>query len=111
QDAPLEIKEKWDPDHKKRLIIVNLLNEKISDLGIHIGGTTSIDITKKGEGKDFGIREFSKHIGTPIENMVYIGDALYPGGNDEPAKATGVDCIQVKDVQETKSVIREIIAS
>jgi hypothetical protein len=39
-----------------------------------------------------------------------MGDALYVGGNDYPAKETGVDCIPVKDPDETKRVIQTIIA-
>jgi phosphomannomutase len=42
--------------------------------------------------------------------MIYIGDALYIGGNDYPAKEAGVDCIPVKDPNETKRVIQTIIA-
>lgn len=109
QEAPLSLKEEWDPDHSKRRKIVDYLIEKIPDFEIHIGGTTSIDITKKGEGKDFGIRQISERLGIAIEKMVYIGDALFPGGNDEPAKKTGIESIQVKDPDETKKVIREII--
>jgi hypothetical protein len=35
---------------------------------------------------------------------------LYVGGNDYPAKRVGVDCIPVKDPDETKRVIQTIIA-
>jgi hypothetical protein len=42
--------------------------------------------------------------------MIYIGDALYVGGNDYHAKQAGVDCIPVKDPDETKRVIQTIIA-
>ena len=34
--------------------------------------------------------------------MIFIGDALLPGGNDYPAKEAGVASIQVKGPQETK---------
>jgi hypothetical protein len=43
--------------------------------------------------------------------MIYIGDALYVGGNDYPAKEAGVDCVSVKGPQETKLVIQTLIAS
>jgi len=109
QEAPLGEKEKWDPDHAKRLEIVKFLKEKIPDFAIGIGGTTSIDITLPGRGKDYGIRQASERLGIPIDEMLYIGDALYPGGNDEPAIKSGVETIQIKDVEETKQVIREII--
>jgi len=45
-----------------------------------------------------------------LKDMIYIGDALYVGGNDYAAKETGVDCIPVKDPDETKRVIQTIIA-
>jgi hypothetical protein len=42
--------------------------------------------------------------------MIYVGDALFPGGNDEPARRTGAICIQVRDPDESKRVIEAIIA-
>jgi hypothetical protein len=42
--------------------------------------------------------------------MIYIGDALFAGGNDYPARKTGALCIQVRDPDETKRVIEAIIA-
>jgi len=42
--------------------------------------------------------------------MIYIGDALFPGGNDYPVEEAGVDSIRVKGPEETKQVIRTIIA-
>lgn len=42
--------------------------------------------------------------------MLFIGDALFEGGNDYPARTTGADCIQVRDPGETKRVIETIIA-
>jgi len=42
--------------------------------------------------------------------MIYVGDALFPGGNDYPAKDAGVLCIQVRDPEESKRVIETIVA-
>jgi len=42
--------------------------------------------------------------------MIYIGDALFPGGNDYPAEKAGVESIPVKGPEETKLVIKTIIA-
>ena len=53
-------------------------------------GTTTIDITRKGIDKDFGIRKLSERLGIPPERMVYVGDALFPGGNDAIVKETGI---------------------
>jgi hypothetical protein len=42
--------------------------------------------------------------------MIFIGDALFPGGNDYPAEEAGVVCIPVGGPGETKLVIRAIAA-
>ncbi|KND48769.1 MAG: phosphomannomutase [Parcubacteria bacterium C7867-005] len=109
QKAPIEEKSKWDPDHKKRLEIMKFLSEKIPEFEIHAGGTTSIDVVKKGEDKAYGIRQISERLGIPISEMVYVGDALYEGGNDEAAKKTGILCVPVVDPEETKSIIRSLL--
>jgi phosphomannomutase len=109
QEAPLGLKEKWDPEQFKRKKLVEVLKNEIPDFEIRIGGTTSIDVTKSGRGKDYGVNEFSRRIGIPIEKMVYVGDALYPGGNDEPARSTGIECVEVETIEDTKKLIREVV--
>src|SRR6516165_9978373 len=48
QQAPLEAKERWDPDFAKRKIIQADLRIRLPDLSINMGGTTSIDVTQPG---------------------------------------------------------------
>ena len=109
QKAPLEEKNKWDPDFSKRKKIKAILDTLIPEFSVRIGGSTSIDITKPGIDKAYGIRKLRDLMGISLKEMVYIGDALYVGGNDYPAKDAGVDCISVKDPNETKRVIPTII--
>jgi HAD superfamily hydrolase (TIGR01484 family) len=110
QEAPLEEKDKWDPDISKRKKIKAVLDGLVPDFSVRIGGSTSIDITKPGIDKAYGIRKLCDLLSVSLGEMIYIGDALYVGGNDYPAKETGVDCIPVKDPNETKRVIQTIIA-
>jgi phosphomannomutase len=49
-------------------------------------------------------------LGVPIKEMIFVGDALFPGGNDEPARKTGATCIKVRDPEETGRVIEAVIA-
>ena len=105
QNAPLELKAGWDPDRSKRQSIVLTLQPKIPEFDVRIGGTTSIDITKKGVNKAYGIRRLEEYLKMPLEDMVFVGDALFHGGNDYPAKATGIDCIQVSGPEETKKLV------
>src|SRR3989344_7947468 len=44
QEAPIELKEKWDPDNQKRERIVRVLKRALPSFSIRIGGTTSIEI-------------------------------------------------------------------
>ncbi len=110
QLAPLELKQVWDPDQKKRLRIVKALKKYIPEFEIRIGGSTSIDVTKKGIYKAYGIKQMEKYLEIPKEKMLFVGDALFEGGNDYPIKQLGVDCIQVSGPKETKEIIRSLLA-
>ena len=110
QQAPIEEKEKWDPDFSKRKNIKAALEELIPHFSVNLGGTTSIDITKPGIDKGYGIRKLRDTLGVGIRDMIFIGDAIFPGGNDYPAKQTGAFSICMRDPQETKHVVQAIIA-
>ena len=74
----------------------------IKGFSVNLGGTTSIDITKPGIDKAYGIRKLRDILGIAIEEMIFVGDAIFPGGNDYPAKQAGVVSIRVRDPEETK---------
>lgn len=110
QQAPIEEKQKWDADFAKRKTMKIFLDKLLPEFSVHLGGTTSIDITKLGIDKAYGIMKLSKMLKIAVNEMIFIGDALFEGGNDFPAKNTGTICIQVKNPKETKLVIETIIA-
>ncbi|MGO4294897.1 HAD-IIB family hydrolase [Chitinophaga sp. RAB17] len=110
QEAPLEEKKKWDPDFAKRQQMKALLVNIIPEFAINLGGTTSVDITKPGIDKAYGIHKLRDILHISITEMLFAGDAIFPGGNDYPAKTAGVDCIKVRDPDETKRVIETIVA-
>ena len=110
QEAPIEAKEKWDPDFSKRKKMKVFLDKLIPEFSVRLGGTTSIDITLPGIDKAYGIRKLRDTLGIAIPDMIYVGDALFPGGNDYPAKEAGALCIQVRDPEESKRVIETIVA-
>jgi phosphomannomutase len=110
QEAPLEEKKKWDEDFAKRKRITNLLAPLIPEFSVKMGGLTSIDITRQGVDKGYGIRKLRDTLGVAIEDMIFIGDALFPGGNDYPAQEAGVVSIRVRDPLESQRVIAAIIA-
>ena len=110
QQAPLDEKKKWDPDFAKRKGMKKLLDELIPEFSVRLGGATSIDVTKHGIDKAYGIRKLRDVLKIPIAEMIFVGDAVFPGGNDYPAKEAGALSIEVKDPHETKRVIEAISA-
>ena len=103
QQAPLEEKEKWDPDFAKRKKIKAILDTFIPEFSVRMGGSTSIDITKPGIDKAYGIRKLRDLLGISLEEMIFIGDALFVGGNDYPAKEAGVVSIPVRGSQRDET--------
>lgn len=111
QEAPLDKKKEWDPHFTKRKRIVERLSQPLKEFSIGMGGTTSIDITKPGIDKAYGIHKIEEILEIKIADMMFIGDALFEGGNDFPARRTGVECIQVRDPEETKRIIETIVVN
>jgi hypothetical protein len=109
QLAPIDKKKEWDPERSKRLQIINRVKESFPDYSFDMGGISSIDVTKKGVNKAYGIHKIESVFSIPVSKMVFVGDAIYEGGNDFPATTTGVECIKVKNPQNTKDYIRSIL--
>jgi len=110
QQAPLSEKQKWDPDFTKRERITAYLKPLLPSFAIHMGGTTSIDVTKLGVDKAYGVYKLRDHLGISLAEMLFAGDAIFVGGNDYPVQETGVDSILVRDPTETARVIQTVIA-
>jgi HAD superfamily hydrolase (TIGR01484 family) len=110
QQAPLAEKEEWDPDFAKRKKITAILETLIPEFSIRIGGATSIDVTKPGIDKAYGIGKLRDTLHLSFKEMIYIGDALFPGGNDYPAEEAGVVSIPVKGPDDTNLIISTILA-
>ncbi|MCX6703760.1 MAG: HAD-IIB family hydrolase [Candidatus Zambryskibacteria bacterium] len=106
QDAPLSAKSHWDADHKKREQIVEELRKIIPEFNIQIGGTTSIDVTAFGANKASAIDGLQEYLKLTDEEVIFVGDALFPGGNDYPAISTGVECIKVENPVDTERLIK-----
>lgn len=73
-----------------------------------VGGSTSIDITRAGVDKAYGIHQLAEEAGIASGDMLFLGDATYPGGNDDAVRAAGIDTIAVRDIHETKRVLEGI---
>src|SRR3989344_4880552 len=102
----VRVKMEWNKAHDAtRQKVASALRNLIPEFEVRTGGLTTIDVTKKGIDKAYGIRQIEKLLGIPIDEMLFVGDALYPGGNDEAAKNAGVECVAVSGPEETKKLI------
>jgi phosphomannomutase len=110
QQAPLDAKTAWDPDRSKREAMQKAASAELPDLSVNIGGSTSIDITRKGVDKAYGIGKLAENSGIIPAEMIFMGDAVYPGGNDYPVPDKAkVDTIAVGSIAETKRAVQAII--
>jgi len=110
QQAPIEQKKLWDPDQKKRQKMKIILDKELPETSIIIGGTTTIDILPKGFDKAKGLKRLLDKLGMTIDDMIFVGDSIFPGGNDYSAYEAGIESIKVSDPTETKEVIKKWLA-
>lgn len=109
QESPIEKKGAWDPDMQKRMILIKALTPRLPGYDIKSGGMSTIDITKAGINKAYGVRKLAELLDTTVPRMLYIGDALYPGGNDEVVKETGIPTEAVDGPGDTEVHIARLL--
>lgn len=109
QAAPNDVKASWDPNKTKRQLIISLLKKKIPEFEPKIGGISSIDVTKPGIDKAYAVGKIKDLLKVTDQEILFIGDALYKGGNDAPVKKTDVDFIQPDDPAATVEILRQYI--
>lgn len=83
-----EVKKAFDPRHEKRIALMNDLARDVAalhDAGVEVrsGGTTVLDFFELGKNKGFNVAAFIARMGWQTQDCLYLGDALFPGGNDE----------------------------
>ncbi len=102
-------KEAWDPDNVKKNKIREAAAELLPEFEVRVGGITSVDITKPGIDKAYGIQKLMAMLELGKDEIFFIGDRLKEGGNDYPVKAMGVDTLEISDWTETALAVETII--
>ena len=110
QEAPLEAKAAWDPTGEKKSALRQAVAERLPELEVRSGGSTSVDITLKGVDKAYGMRRLAEVTGIALDDMLFIGDRLDPDGNDYPVRALGVPCLAVTGWQDTAERVTALTA-
>ncbi|MEQ1737797.1 MAG: HAD hydrolase family protein, partial [Rhodoglobus sp.] len=105
QQAPVEAKTAWDPDGAKKRALGAYASERLPDLEVRGGGSTSIDVTRKGIDKAYGIAKLLETLDASVENLLFIGDRLDEHGNDRPVYEMGVASVPVHGWRDTLAVV------
>jgi len=106
----VRIKEAWDPDGTKKLKIRDIVAPKIPDFNVRAAGATSIDVTRPGIDKAYGMNKLMEATGLNKEDILFMGDKIIPGGNDYAVEQMGIDSIAVREWQDTAVALRAILA-
>lgn len=109
QHAPADVKALWDPDGAKKLALQGNVAWRLPDLEVRAGGATSIDVTRRGADKGFGMTTLLGALGFDTDDALFVGDQLGVGGNDHAVARDGIATIAVRDPADTELVLATIL--
>jgi phosphomannomutase len=109
QAAPVDAKKAWDPTGAKKNELRAAVQARLPELEARSGGSTSVDITRRGIDKAYGMNRLAELTGIPFADMLFVGDRLDPDGNDFPVIALGVLTRAVEGWEETADLVAEIV--
>lgn len=104
-DKGVDLKENWDQDNSKKQKLRDYVADLIPEFEVRVGGGTSIDVTKPGIDKAYGMQKLLDLLSISKKDVFFIGDRLEEGGNDYPVRAMGIDCMEVSDWRDTALII------
>lgn len=110
QDAPLDQKKVWDPTQEKRVKIKHEVEADVPGTEASIGGLTSVDVLPKDIDKAVGLSMLLEHLHLTRENLIYVGDTLFPGGNDYSVERAGFTTVPVNGPRDTIDVLKKWLA-
>jgi hypothetical protein len=109
QAAPVSAKTVWDPTGEEKNALREAVAAVLPDLEVRSGGSTSVDITRQGIDKAYGMKRLATLTGIDLADMLFVGDRLDEHGNDYPVKVLGVECIAVTGWPDTAALLEDLI--
>lgn len=111
QQAPAEKKYEWaEKNAEAKQKLRQLVAERLPNLEVRLGGSTSVDVTRIGIDKAYGMQKLVDALDISQDDILFIGDKLQEGGNDYPVKAMGIDTVEVDRWEDTAFVLQGILA-
>lgn len=110
QKAPPEEKYEWaSVNSSKRIVLRDTIANRLPEFEVRAGGTTTIDITRKGIDKAYGMQQLLNRLSLTKLDILFVGDKLEVGGNDYPVKALGIDSIEVRNHEDTEKLLKGLM--
>lgn len=98
--ALAEDKLAFDPDRKKRRVMLDEVKELFKEYNVFIGGSSSFDMNPRPYDKAWALSDYCKRYGFNKEEVIYVGDDYNTGGNDEPVLLAGYDFIKIDNYKD-----------
>lgn len=109
QSAPVDAKKAWDPDGSKKDALRGYAAQQLPDLEVRSGGSTSVDVTRKGIDKAYGATRLLDILDLTVDDVLFFGDRLDEGGNDRPVMDMGITSIAVEGWPDTHAKLVAIL--
>jgi len=110
QGAAMEVKRSWDPTGARREPLRKALQQRFPECSVRLTGATSMDVNSRGVDKGAALADLLRRLSIGKSDVIFAGDRLYPGGNDEPVRRAGIPCVSVAHWRETLLVMNQIVA-
>lgn len=94
-ERPLAAKIAGDLDGSKKADLRRYAAARLPQFEVRSGGSTSVDVTRKGIDRAYGVTKLQHQLNVGIEELLFLGARLDADGNDLPVKEMGVTCIPV----------------
>lgn len=104
----IDIKEAFDPDFEKRKKVLSKHPFQSETIDVKIAGTTGFDFFHKGSNKGTNVKKLMKLLGWKKGDAVYVGDCLFPGGNDETVVGV-IPTHAVENPKDTETFIESLL--
>ncbi|WP_223693846.1 HAD-IIB family hydrolase [Leifsonia poae] len=109
QSAPVAAKVAWDPAGERKNALRAAVQQRLPELEVRSGGSTSVDITRRGIDKAYGMTRLAAITSIPFGEMLFVGDRLDPNGNDFPVIALGIPTRAVEGWEQTAELVETLL--
>ncbi len=107
--TPLFLKRAWDPQKNKIRKITKRLAELLPEYNVKSDGLASIDINDQSDSKGEALKKLCFNLGLSSDEVLYVGDALFPGGNDHSVLESGFNARSVTSPEDSYHLIKTLI--